>query len=56
MLSQAKGELISAVEGLRLTQRMRSTIQNTDARLLSPDQRRTLVKEALSKGYFVNGL
>ena len=52
VLSQAKGEAISAVEGLRLTARMRNTVQHTDARLLSSDQRRSLVKEALSKGLF----
>lgn len=49
VLTKAKGEAISAVEGLSLSGRMRTTISSADGRLLSPEQRRALIKETLRK-------
>lgn len=49
VLSKAKGEAISAVEGLSLSGRMRTTINSAGGRILSSEQRRDLVKETLRK-------
>lgn len=49
VLTQSKGESISAVEGLSLTPRMRTTVQAASGRFLTSEQRRDLVKETLRK-------
>jgi len=49
VLSSKRGEKISAVEGLRLSDRMGKTVKQVAGSMLSGDQRRTLVKETLRK-------
>lgn len=50
VLTSKRGEKISAVEGMKLTQRMSNTVREaTSGRFLSSDERRSLVKETLRK-------
>ncbi|RRI05931.1 hypothetical protein EH240_05200 [Mesorhizobium tamadayense] len=45
ILTSDKGEKISAVEGLKLSQRMSTILRESRARGLSGDERRKLIKE-----------
>ncbi|TRC95480.1 hypothetical protein FJV77_16100 [Mesorhizobium sp. WSM4306] len=48
VLTSDKGEKISAVEGLKLSQRMGAILRDSRARGLSGDERRTLIREQAS--------
>ena len=49
VLSRRKGERISAVEGMKLSPRMAAIPDESRERGLSGDERRTLVKERISR-------
>lgn len=49
VLTSKRGEKFSAVEGLRLSERMGKVVQHASARVMSGDERRALVKETLRK-------
>jgi hypothetical protein len=53
-LTSARGERISAVEGMKLTQRMATALAKSRGK--TGDERRTLVKEQLAKPSANSGL
>jgi hypothetical protein len=49
VLTSKRGEKFSAVEGLKLSERMCKVVQHASTRVMSGDERRALVKETLRK-------
>ncbi|MEO4000428.1 hypothetical protein [Mesorhizobium sp. CAU 1732] len=49
VLTSKRGEKISAVEGLHLSERMSHVVRDASGKFLTSDERRSLIKETLRK-------